>query len=367
MNDNPAFRESRRSWAVSSFFFFFFFFALFMIPSLARAISSDYPPALAVLLTIGIVAYGAGYVLLPMRLWRSTKRWQIVGGVAYMVAAALLWTVGGPYMFIWAFVLCAVVLPSWWLVVVNGSVLVVLVFVAGADHVELFIILVSVTVLCGAVVRMVDRNQELRAARDRVAALAAANERGRIARDLHDVLGHSLTTITVKAGLARRMLESAGATERALAEMREVRQLSLRALTDITATVSGERAASLAAELVGAKEALRSAGIATDFPLAVDDVAPAYQEAFAFALREGVTNVLRHSTGATRCEVRLGGSWLEVRDDGDPRPAAVASSRTLGGGNGLSGLSERLGGIGARLEAGPLPSQGFRLRVEVPA
>ena len=362
MDNNPAFRESRRSWAVSAFFF-----ALFMIPSLVAAIESDYPPALAGLLTVGVVAYAVGYVLLPIRLWQSGRRWQLFGGIGYMAVAPLLWPAGGPYMFIWAFALCAVVLPGWWLVAVNGSVLVVLAFVIGASYSGLFIILVSVTVLCRTVVHMVDRNQQLRAARDRVAALAVADERGRVARDLHDVLGHSLTTITVKAGLARRMLEATGETERALAEMREVRQLSQQALTDITATVSGERAASLAAELVGAKEALRSAGITADFPLAVDDVAPAYQAAFAFALREGVTNVLRHSSGATRCEVRLGGSWLEVRDDGDPRPAAVTPSRTVGGGNGLSGLSERLGGIGARLEAGPLPSQGYRLRVEVPA
>jgi two-component system sensor histidine kinase DesK len=355
-------RDSRRGWVASASFF-----ALFTVPALLAQLEADRPMWMTALAMAAIVAYAVGYVLLPVALWRASARWQVACGVAYMAAAAGLSLVATPYVFIWAFALCAVIMPGWWLVAVDGLVFVVLVIVLSGDYTGLFIILLSVTVLCRSVMHMVDVNHDLRLARDEVAALAVADERGRIARDLHDVLGHSLTTITVKAGLTRRMLEAGVATDRALAEMRDVERLSQQALADITATVSGERAASLAAELVGAKEALRSAGIDADFPLAVDDVEPAYQEAFAFALREGVTNVLRHSAGATRCEVRLGDSWLEVRDDGDPGPAAATPSRASGGGNGLSGLSQRLSRIGARLEAGPLPSQGFRLRVEVPA
>jgi two-component system sensor histidine kinase DesK len=313
----------------------------------------------------GIVIYAVGYVVLPVLVWSASVAWQLGCAIAYMGLAAALSPLATPYIFIWAFALCAVIVPGWWLVAIDGAAFVVLAAVLPGDYLGLLIILLSVAVLCRSVVHMVDVNRELRLARDQVAALAVADERGRVARDLHDVLGHSLTTVTVKAGLARRMLESGVEADRVLTEMRDVERLSRQALADITATVSGDRAVSLAAELVGAKEALRSAGIDADFPLAVDDVEPEYQEAFAFALREGVTNVLRHSAGATRCEVRLGDSWLEVRDDGDPGPAAAEPSRVAGGGNGLSGLSQRLGGIGARLEAGPLPSQGFRLRVEV--
>jgi len=355
-------RDNHRGWVLSASFF-----VLFMIPALLVQFGVDRPTWVTALAVGGIAVYGAGYILLPVAVWRASVAWQLGCGVAYMGLAAALTPVATPYIFIWAFALCAVIVPGWWLVAVEGTVFVALVVVLSGDYLGLLIILLSVAVLCRSVVHMIGVNRELRLIQDQVAALAVADERGRVARDLHDVLGHSLTTVTVKAGLARRMLESGVSTGRVLTEMRDVERLSRQALADITATVSGDRAVSLAAELVGAKEALRSAGIDADFPLAVDDVEPAYQEAFAFALREGVTNVLRHSAGATRCEVRLGDCWLEVRDDGDPAPAAAAPSRAAGGGNGLSGLSQRLGGIGARLEAGPLPSQGFRLRVEVPA
>ena len=355
-------RDNHRHWAATASFF-----VLFMIPALVGQFGMARPAWVTVLAVAGLVVYGAAYIVLPILVWHASALVQVVCGIVYMALAEALSTVASPYIFIWAFALCAVVVPGWWLFAVDGVAFVALLILLPGTYMGLFIILLSVAVLCRSVVHMVDVNRELRLARDQVAALAVADERGRIARDLHDVLGHSLTTVTVKAGLARRMLEAGVATDRALTEMRDVERLSRQALADITATVAGDRAVSLAAELVGAKEALRSAGIDADFPLAVDDVEPAYQEAFAFALREGVTNVLRHSAGATRCEVRLGDSWLEVRDDGDPGPAAAVPSRVSGGGNGLSGLSQRLGGIGARLEAGPLPSQGFRLRVEVPA
>jgi two-component system, NarL family, sensor histidine kinase DesK len=99
----------------------------------------------------------------------------------------------------------------------------------------------------------------------------------------------------------------------------------------------------------------------------VDDVAGALQEAFAYTLREGVTNVIRHSSGATRCQVRLGVDWLEVRDDGSPSQEKVTRSREAGGGHGLTGLAERVAKVGAELEARPLPEGGFLLRVSLPA
>jgi two-component system sensor histidine kinase DesK len=355
-------RDNHRGWVLTACFF-----DLFLLPSLVGQFDVDRPVWMTALIVVGIVVYAVGYLVLPLMVWGRPVVWQLPCGIAYMGLAAALSPAASPYIFIWAFALCSVIVRGWWLAGLLGTVFVALAVVLPTSYLGLLIILFSVAVLCRSVVHMVDINAMLRLARDQVAALAAADERGRIARDLHDVLGHSLTTVTVKAGLARRMLEAGVATDRALIEMRDVERLSRQALADITATVSGVRAASLAAELVGAKEALRAAGIDADFPLAVDDVEPAYQEAFAFALREGVTNVLRHSAGATRCEVRLGDSWLEVRDDGDPWPAATEPSRVAGGGNGLSGLSERLTGIGGRLEAGPLPSQGFRLRVEVAA
>jgi len=208
--------------------------------------------------------------------------------------------------------------------------------------------------------------RKLRATEGKMARLAVAEERSRLARDLHDVLGHSLTTITVKAGLARRVLETSTDRQRAIDEVRDVEELARQALTDVRATVSGYRTASLPAELVGARAALSAAGIAADLPHAVDNVTGALQTTFAYVLREGVTNVIRHS-GASRCEVRLGDTWLEIRDNGRPEAEAVTRSRTTGGGHGLSGLAERVAAVNGTLDAGPLPEGGFLLRVSVPS
>jgi two-component system sensor histidine kinase DesK len=199
-------------------------------------------------------------------------------------------------------------------------------------------------------------NAQLRAARERVRELAVADERGRVARDLHDLLGHSLTTITLKTGLARRMLE--GGKDGALDELREVELLSRQALAEVRATVTDFRRTSLAAELAGVRAALGSAGIKLVAPHAVDDVEVRLQQPFAFVVREAVTNVIRHS-GATHCEIRLGPNWIEVTDDG---PAAASATVR---GNGLSGLAERLAAVGGRVDAGPGPGGGFVVRASV--
>lgn len=196
---------------------------------------------------------------------------------------------------------------------------------------------------------------DLRAANDEVARLAVADERARLARDLHDVLGHSLTTITVKAALARRLME-AGETDRATAEITDVEVLTRQTLADVRSTVSAQRRASLPAELAGTRAVLTAAGIEAVLPQATDDVAEPYREAFAHVLREAVTNVVRHS-GARRCEVRLGPSWVEVRDDGTGPSAGCAP------GTGIDGLRERLEPLGATVHAGPAPGGGFLLRV----
>lgn len=199
----------------------------------------------------------------------------------------------------------------------------------------------------------------LREANDEVARLAVADERARLARDLHDVLGHSLTTITVKAALARRLME-AGETDRATAEITDVEVLTRLTLADVRSTVSAQRRASLPAELAGTRAVLTAAGIEAVLPQATDDVAEPYREAFAHVLREAVTNVVRHS-GARRCEVRLGPSWVEVRDDGTGPGEGCAP------GTGIDGLRERLEPLGVTVHAGPAPGGGFLLRVSAEA
>ncbi|WP_237774433.1 sensor histidine kinase [Actinosynnema sp. ALI-1.44] len=203
------------------------------------------------------------------------------------------------------------------------------------------------------------KSDELELARDEIRTLAVAEERVRVARDLHDVLGHSLTTITLKAGLARRILESSPDVERALAEVHDVERLSRQALTEIRATVSGYRKMSLPAEIATAKAALLAAGIDADLPQAVDDVPGELREPFGYVLREAVTNVIRHS-GASRCEIRLGESWIEVVDNGRGRSADGDHD-----GNGLAGLRERLAKVDGRLTAAQRGEGGFMVRADV--
>jgi two-component system, NarL family, sensor histidine kinase DesK len=198
-------------------------------------------------------------------------------------------------------------------------------------------------------------NAELAAARSEVARLAAENERSRIARDLHDLLGHSLTTITVKAGLARRLAER-GDNERAAAEIADVEELTRRSLADVRAAVSGYRDVALVGELANAREVLRAAGVDATLPGAVDVVDTDLHELFGWVVREGVTNVVRHAR-ATAATISLGPNWIEIVDNGRGGPP--------GAGNGLTGLRERVDAYGGTTEAGGCP-QGWRLRVEVP-
>jgi two-component system sensor histidine kinase DesK len=202
---------------------------------------------------------------------------------------------------------------------------------------------------------IVQSNMELAAARAEVARLAAENERSRIARDLHDLLGHSLTTITVKAGLARRLAER-GNHERASEEISEVETLSRRTLSDVRAAVAGHRDVTLAGELATAREVLRASGMIAELPGSVDVVDAELSELFGWVLREAVTNVVRHSH-ASHCTVLLGPRSIAVIDDG--RGGAP------GAGNGLVGLSERVAAVGGIVSAGPA-RPGWRLQVDVP-
>lgn len=227
----------------------------------------------------------------------------------------------------------------------------------GIDFTDAFA-LVMVTLAMYGFFAILRTNRALAEARSEVARLAAENERSRIARDLHDLLGHSLTTITVKAGLARRLADVDPA--RAAIEIREVEELTRSALSDVRAAVSGYRELSLAGELATGREALRSAAMEARLPGAVDAVAPQWQELFGWVVREGLTNAIRHS-GARTVAVEVGRDWIEVRDDGHGGLGAA--------GAGLSGLRERVEALGGTLTSGAIGGMngGWRLRVEMPA
>lgn len=187
---------------------------------------------------------------------------------------------------------------------------------------------------------MMNRNIELIRAHETSAELAAEQERTRLARDLHDILGHSLTVITIKAELAGRLLDVD--TERTRAELADLERLSRDALADVRRAVEGYRELTLPGELARARTALEAAEIEASLPNSTDDVPTELRELFAWTIREGVTNVIRHS-GARRCEVLLAPDRAEVRDDG--RGPTVTGTT----GSGLTGLQERATGAGARL------------------
>jgi two-component system sensor histidine kinase DesK len=218
----------------------------------------------------------------------------------------------------------------------------------------LVVTLVLTTVAALGFVLLVERNRELRAAQEEIAALAVAGERDRIARDMHDVLGHSLTVVALKAELAGKLLDSD--PERARAEIADVEALARTTLADARAMVSRSHAVTLAGEIAGAREAFDTAGIAADLPGSIDVVPERLRELFAWAVREGTTNVLRHSEART-VRVTMTGSSLVMDDDGHGALAGASP------GNGLRGLRERAARAGASVSVAASPLGGFRLVV----
>ena len=200
-------------------------------------------------------------------------------------------------------------------------------------------------------------NRKLRKANDEIEHLAKVAERERIARDLHDVLGHTLSVIILKSELAGKLMDRD--PRRAGNEIREVEQISRQALSEVRDTIRGYRSQGLEAELARAKSTLETAGVAVKFE-AARAVLPALQESvLSMAVREAVTNVVRHAHARTctlQLEQRNGSCHLEIEDDG------------RGGfeneGNGLRGMRERVEMLGGNLTRNS--QAGTRLTITVP-
>ncbi|HWD05936.1 MAG TPA: histidine kinase [Amycolatopsis sp.] len=353
---------NRFSWP----FFAVIFLLPFLVPATRGLVAGTGPLGSRVLLAVLTYAYGACYVVFPVVVTKA--RPVKLGFGAGMLTLGLLATLlmnTSPYILLYATATLAFLFPPGWAAILDalaiGSVALVLLADGrigdGTDDGGDLISVSAITLAMFFMANLVRAIRRLELANAEIATLAVTNERQRVARDLHDLLGHSLTTITVKAGVARRVLESSGDVERAVGEIREVESLTRSALSDVRLTVSEYREVSLAAELAGARAALRAGEIEADLPYAVDNVLPQLQSTFGYVLREAITNVLRHS-GATRVRVRLGRDWLEIDDDGT---AAEAEP-----GNGLRGLAERLGAVGGTLRSGPRAGGGWLVRAEVP-
>jgi two-component system sensor histidine kinase DesK len=199
---------------------------------------------------------------------------------------------------------------------------------------------------------------ELYAARTELAELAVGRERLRVSRDLHDLLGHSLSAVSLKGDLALRLLPSDPA--RARAEIAGLTGVARSALRDMRAVARDEHVVSLRAELDAAVAVLDAAGVAVSVD--VDDVPPAVEAVLAWAVREGATNILRHST-ASCCSFtaacQAGAVRLEIVNDG--------ASAVPGAGSGLAGLADRAWAVGGSAVGAATGAGEFRLVVEVPA
>src|SRR5579864_4173401 len=187
-------------------------------------------------------------------------------------------------------------------------------------------------------------NRKLRKANEEIENLAKVAERERIARDLHDVLGHTLSVITLKSELAGKLVDRD--PQRAGKEIREVEQISRQALSDVRDAIRGYRSQGLAAELAQAKSTLETAGLTVQCDAATTMKLPPVQESvLSLAVREAVTNVVRHAQART-CRMRLeqknGSCKFEIHDDG------CGSSN--GEGNGLRGMRERVEMLGGTLD-----------------
>ena len=330
------------------------------------------------LLTPGVLAWGvaAGSAALFTAFWlwtqvRPAPRWSTLAVTLLGVAVTPV-NAGGTVFLVYAAAFAGTMLPRpvalrW---CAGLSVLVAvsaLISPAPGAYVLFGVVppLVSVWIVGLACAEERQRERENAAEQARVEHLSALAERERIARDLHDLLGHTLTGIVVRAQLAQRLPAPEGP-----AEMAAVEELARTALAEVRAAVTGWRRVSLDDEVALAGDALAAAGVQLTVTREPGlDLTPPAEHALALALREAVTNVVRHAR-ATRCTVALcavdGRVRLEVADDG------VGSGPADGAeGNGLAGMRERIAVLGGEVRRDPDPRRrratGTTVRVTVPA
>jgi two-component system sensor histidine kinase DesK len=354
--------------------------ALVIVYPLLETLRVSLPPGHLAVAVVGDVTFGA--IVLWLVLW---ERWLVAPAprrrwvaLAALLVITLILMTNDPNPTQWLGMFCAVAGVAAWTLpsreAVRAIALSILTFLASAvvfafDYrltalFLLFLLLISVSMMNRR--RLELTNRELRAAREELVQLAVAEERLRFARDLHDLLGHSLSMMVLKSELAGRLLPSA--PDRAAVEIQDVERVAREALREVRAAVAGYRQPALASELAGAREMLVAAGIT---PAIVDDAGtlPGIADAtLAWAVREGVTNVIRHSH-ARHCTIRVvragDTAAVEICDDGHGGAAYPGVPGQVGG-SGLPGLAERMAMRGGRLDAGPRADGGFRLAVTVP-
>ncbi len=315
------------------------------------------------LATAALLALYVIYLVLPPLIWPEPQRVRIIAVVGYWALTCVLFPIVSlTTVWVWTLVAAMVAFTwigrSWAFAIVGAMVAaqVIIVVATGFPDAISFspFITASVGVSTIAFARQIVQNQQLRQAHAEIARLAVNEERARLARDLHDSLGHSLTVVAVKSELAGKLVNRD--PKKAAAEIADIEKLARDGLSELRAAVSGYRDADVDSELVAAHTALVAAGIVEHLPHDGSAVEPGLRALFGWVVREGVTNVIRHAD-ARNCWIELTATSVRVRDDGR-KPVDLDAA-----GNGLRGLRERAAAVGATLTAGPRPGGGFQLDV----
>ena len=319
-----------------------------------------------------LASLAAVAVFLPMYFaffrWRGARQRALVPAVAALGLALILVNPGGNTFVIYSFAMAGTVLPMRHAVLAAGVILALMaaVFLARMPF-PFAVAYVATTAVIGGMVlggvllsrARARRNAELRLTQDEVARLAALAERERIGRDLHDLLGHTLSLVAIKSELAGRLVDAD--PQAAKFQIGEVESVARQALAQVREAVVGIRATGLQAELAATRLALLSADVHLDQRLAPVALPAALESVLAMTLREATTNVLRHAH-ASRVDVELlhdaGELRLVISDDG--RGGALQP------GNGLAGMRERIAGVGGQLDIDSPPGGGTRLQVTLP-
>jgi two-component system sensor histidine kinase DesK len=347
------------------------------------------PPAQLVVALAGLVLFVICYTWVmwahPLRsvVWRPAHIRQYLLLLAGLTALVLWLSVAYDRAFLWLFVgvsaIAGVTLPlrSAFVAVVVLTLLTLFVSIGISGNIAVsdwLHILPLVLLVRGlgldmiGIARLSSALREVHAARAELARMAVMEERLRMARDLHDLLGHTLSLIVLKSELAGRLVEQEPL--RAAQEIHEVERVARQTLREVREAVAGYRQPQLTSELDAARQLLSAAGIECRIEHSAGALPPALDAVLAWTVREGVTNVIRHSR-AHRCTIRVAcaaaGVHAEVIDDGERRGSPHAPPHEAG--SGLAGLTERVGAYGGQIEAGPLHDAGtggFQLRVELP-
>ena len=360
--DGPS-RWQQALWAVPWLLFEFF--------PVVDLVTTDRPAPVRWAAGLGLVAFTLVYLSVIARLGRPRglrPDFVVMAGLAAVLAVGL-----GPNwsgLMIYVSAAAAAVLPGRWVwpAVALAAALCLAVIVADGEPGLLF--LPAMCVLTAFAIQgtgyLITVNRELQEAREELARHAVAEERLRFARDLHDLLGHSLSLIALKSELARRLTPVDPV--RAATEMADVEDAARRALAEVREAVSGYRQVDCAQALAEARAALTGAGITVHLPGRVPVLPGPADVALGWVVREATTNVLRHSAAGT-VTVELtedgGRAVLTVTDDGRGGGLQVTVLGTSSG-SGLAGLGERVGALGGELTAGPVDGGGYRVRAAVP-